>query len=67
MVPGEVKTTAFGFFSGAALFGGALSPFVAGLIARWQFFGIYWTDAVLFALLGVGVFLGQRPRSASLT
>jgi MFS transporter, DHA1 family, multidrug resistance protein len=64
MVPAEVKTTAFGFFSGAALFGGALSPFVAGLIARWQFFGIYWTDAVLFALLGVGVFLGQRPRLA---
>ena len=34
MVPEEVRTTAFGFFSGAALFGGALSPSVAGLVAH---------------------------------
>jgi MFS transporter, DHA1 family, multidrug resistance protein len=61
MVPAEVKTTAFGFFSGAALFGGAVSPSVAGLIARWQFFGIYWADAALFAVLALGVFLRQRP------
>ena len=34
MVPEAVRTTAFGFFSGAALFGGALSPTVAGLVAH---------------------------------
>jgi len=33
MVPDGIRTTAFGFFSGAALFGGALSPTIAGLIA----------------------------------
>ena len=64
MVPAGVKTTAFGFFSGAALFGGAVSPTVAGFIARRQFFGIYWTDAALFALLAAFVFLGQRPAPA---
>ena len=34
MVPAAVRTTAFGFFSGAALFGGAVSPSVAGLVAH---------------------------------
>jgi len=60
MVPAEVKTTAFGFFSGAALFGGAVSPSVAGLLAHWNFFGIYWTDAALFAILAVALL---RPRA----
>jgi DHA1 family multidrug resistance protein-like MFS transporter len=60
LVPAEVKTTAFGFFSGAALFGGAVSPSVAGLIARRHFFGIYWMDAALFAALAVGVFASPR-------
>ncbi len=61
MVPAEVKTTAFGFFSGAALFGGAISPSVAGLIAHFNLFGIYWTDAALFAILAVAL-LRSRPR-----
>jgi MFS transporter, DHA1 family, multidrug resistance protein len=65
MVPAGVKTTAFGFFSGAALFGGAVSPTIAGFIARRQLFGIYWTDAVLFALLAGFVFLGQRSAPAN--
>ena len=34
MVPEVVRATAFRFFSGAALFGGALSPPVAGLVAH---------------------------------
>ena len=34
MVPEAVRTTAFGFFSAAALFGGAVSPSVAGLVAH---------------------------------
>jgi MFS transporter, DHA1 family, multidrug resistance protein len=41
MVPQEVRTTSFGFFSGAALFGGALSPTVAGLVAHATLRGIY--------------------------
>jgi DHA1 family multidrug resistance protein-like MFS transporter len=51
MVPQEVRTTAFGFFSGAALFGGAISPTVAGLIAHVAFRGIYGLDAALYLLL----------------
>jgi MFS transporter, DHA1 family, multidrug resistance protein len=62
MVPAEVKTTAFGFFAGAALFGGAVSPTAAGLIAHWQLFGIYWADAVLFATVAA-LLLGRRADS----
>ena len=64
MVPPDVKTTAFGFFSGAALFGGALSPSVAGLIAHWSLFGIYWTDAALFAVLAALLLESPRPDKA---
>ncbi len=53
MVPGEAKATAFGFFSGAALFGGAVSPSVAGLLAHWNLLGIYWIDSALFTLLAL--------------
>jgi DHA1 family multidrug resistance protein-like MFS transporter len=62
MVPAPVKTTAFGFFSGAALFGGALSPSVAGLIAHVDLLGIYRVDAILFGLLAVGLVV-SRPRA----
>jgi DHA1 family multidrug resistance protein-like MFS transporter len=51
MVPQHIRTTAFGFFSGAALFGGALSPSIAGLIAHAAFRGIYWVDAGLYLVL----------------
>lgn len=65
MVPAEIKTTAFGFFSGAALFGGALAPVAAGAVAHWHFFGIYWIDAALFGLLALGLWgwpsAGSRP------
>jgi MFS transporter, DHA1 family, multidrug resistance protein len=60
MVPAATKTTAFGFFSAAALFGGAVSPTVAGIIAHWNLFGIYWTDAALFALLAVALLRSAR-------
>jgi DHA1 family multidrug resistance protein-like MFS transporter len=53
MVPGEIRTTAFGFFSGAALFGGAVSPTVAGLVAHASLRGIYWVDATLYLVLAV--------------
>ncbi len=55
MVPPGIKTTAFGFFSGAALFGGALSPSVAGLLARWHLRGIYFVDAALYLLLALAL------------
>lgn len=60
MVPQGIRTTAFGFFSGAALFGGALSPTVAGLIAHASLRGIYWVDAAVYLALG-GVLLWGRP------
>jgi len=55
MVPSAQRATAFGFFSGAALFGGAISPTVAGLLAHWDLRGIYYLDAVLFVLLTAGL------------
>jgi MFS family permease len=59
LVPAEQRTTAFGFFSGAALFGGAISPSVAGLLAHWHLRGIYYLDTALFVLLTA--FLLLRP------
>jgi len=57
LVPGAHKATAFGFFSGAALFGGAVSPSVAGLLARYDLLLIYSVNALLFVLLGLGLVL----------
>ena len=62
LVPGEVRTTAFGFFSGAALFGGAVSPTFAGLLAHWELRGIYYVDAALYAVLAMALL--SRPRKA---
>jgi len=59
-VPHENRTTAFGFFSAAALFGGAVSPSVAGLIAHWNLRGIYYLNAVLFLALAVAIALKRR-------
>ena len=55
MVPTERRTTAFGFFSGAALFGGAISPSIAGLLTRVHFKAIYWADALLYLLLALAL------------
>ena len=65
MVPEAVRTTAFGFFSGAALFGGAISPSVAGLLAHWDLRGIYYLDTVLFAALTLALLPGARSRAAA--
>jgi len=51
IVPEGQRATSFGFFSGAALFGGALSPSVAGLLAHFELRGIYYVDAALFLIL----------------
>jgi MFS family permease len=58
MVPSERRTTAFGFFSGAALFGGAVSPSIAGLLTRVHFKAIYWADALLYVLLALALLPG---------
>ena len=55
IVAGEVRATAFGFFSAAALFGGAISPSVAGLLVRWDLKAIYGVDAAIFALLALAL------------
>ena len=55
MVPSAQRATAFGFFSLAALFGGAISPTIAGLLAHWDLRGIYYLDALLFVLLTAGL------------
>jgi DHA1 family multidrug resistance protein-like MFS transporter len=63
MVPEGVRTTAFGFFSGAALFGGALSPSVAGLVAHVALRGIYFVDAALYLLLAAALVRRATQRS----
>jgi DHA1 family multidrug resistance protein-like MFS transporter len=64
MVPDAIRTTAFGFFSGAALFGGAISPSVAGLLAHWDLRGIYYLDTALFLALAVALLPGARSQAA---
>lgn len=64
VVGGAQRTTAFGFFSSAALFGGAVSPSVAGLLVRWDLKAIYAVDAAIFALLAVGLWLAA-PRAVA--
>jgi MFS transporter, DHA1 family, multidrug resistance protein len=61
MVPGNGRATAFGFFSGAALFGGAVSPSVAGVLAHWDLRGIFYLDAGLYVVLATALLLGSRP------
>ena len=57
MVPQDSRTTAFGFFAGAALLGGAVSPSVAGLLAHWDLKGIFYLDAALYVALAAGLSL----------
>lgn len=63
MVAADQRATAFGFFSGAALFGGAISPTVAGLLAHWDLRGIYYVDAALFVLLTAGLLAAGAARA----
>jgi MFS family permease len=62
MVPEAARTTAFGFFAGAALFGGAISPAVAGLVAHAGLRGIYWVDAALYVGLALALARGRALR-----
>jgi MFS family permease len=63
VVGSDQRATAFGFFSGAALFGGALSPSVAGLLVRWDLKAIYAVDAAIFALLAIALALTATRRA----
>jgi DHA1 family multidrug resistance protein-like MFS transporter len=62
MVPAERRATAFGFFSGAALFGGSVAPVVAGLLAHWRLHAIYYLDGLLY--LGLAAALPAAARHA---
>ncbi|MEE8218088.1 MAG: MFS transporter, partial [Vicinamibacteria bacterium] len=65
MVPDGIRTTAFGFFSGAALLGGALSPTFAGLLAHISLRGIYWVDAALYLVLAAILIRAHPANEAS--
>lgn len=65
LVPERVRTTAFGFFSAAALFGGAVSPSVAGLLTRFGLRGIFYVDAALFLLLAAALVPALRGLPAT--
>ena len=60
MVPSDQRTTAFGFFSAAALFGGAISPSIAGLLTRIHFKAIYWADGALYLLVALALVPAAR-------
>jgi len=63
LVPPERRATAFGFFAGAALFGGSISPSVAGLLAHWDLRTIYYVDGLLYVGLALALLAGRwRPR-----
>lgn len=55
------RATAFGFFSAAALFGGSVSPTVAGLLAGWNLRGIYYLDAALLLAVAGAASMGALP------
>jgi MFS family permease len=61
MVPAVHRTTAFGFFSAAALAGGSVSPVLAGwFVKHWSLGGVYYADAALFVVLALGL-LARGP------
>jgi DHA1 family multidrug resistance protein-like MFS transporter len=64
IVPEARRSTAYGFLSGAALFGGAISPTVAGLLTHWDLLGIYAVDAALLLALALLVVLSGPSRRA---
>ena len=63
MVPERHRATAYGFLSGAALLGGAVSPSFAGLLAHWDVRGIFWLDAALFAFAALILSWGALRRA----
>jgi DHA1 family multidrug resistance protein-like MFS transporter len=66
-VPEAQRATAFGFFSAAALFGGAVSPSVAGLLVRWDLRGIYYIDTAVFAVLALALLPVAQPSAPAVS
>ncbi len=62
LVEADHRGAAFGYFSAAALFGGALSPSVAGALAHWGLRGIFYLDAALYVALALAL-LSAVPRA----
>lgn len=60
-VPRARRGAAFGWLSGAALFGGAISPTIAGWLARWDLRGIFYLDTALYVLLAGALLLLRDP------
>lgn len=67
LAPGERRGTVFGYFTGAALFGGAIAPLVAGVLARWDLAGIYYVDTAICLFLAAVLALPGplRPGAAA--
>ena len=55
LVEAEHRGAAFGYFSSAALFGGAISPTVAGALAHWGLRGIFYLNAALYMALSLAL------------
>jgi DHA1 family multidrug resistance protein-like MFS transporter len=59
------RATAFGFLSAAALFGGSVSPSVAGLLGYWDLRGIFFLDGALYLALALALLPGLRRRDGN--
>jgi MFS family permease len=62
LAPEARRGAAFGFLTGASLFGGAVSPSIAGLLARWDLAGIYYFDAAICALMALALLVPAGVR-----
>jgi MFS family permease len=60
LIRADRRATAFGFFAGAALFGGSVAPSVAGLLAYWDLRGVFFLGAGLFVALALGLLIEER-------
>jgi DHA1 family multidrug resistance protein-like MFS transporter len=66
MAPSERRGAIFGYFTGAALFGGALGPLAAGYVALWwDLAGIYYLDAASCLLVALALSLVRARALAS--
>jgi DHA1 family multidrug resistance protein-like MFS transporter len=65
LISSDRRATAFGFLSAAALFGGSVSPSVAGLLARWDLRGIFFLDGALYVALALALLIGLRRHDGS--
>ena len=65
LAPAGRRGAVFGYFTGAALFGGAVAPLVAGALARFSLTAIYYFDAALCVLLAAALAMAPpRKRDA---